>query len=218
MSLSYTTTSRPEDEPLCLAPILGKNATDFVDMSQEDGLIKLFQSLEEVPLSMLFDLREKVGVAGFRWMPRTLLWERGATISAGGGVAVRRDLRGMYATLSAIKLDLTRLPSTYNCDSVTFRFGNKVCVAWLGVNGSWLPFVSHNTVILMRQPLEKEDHFPIFGVMVAINSFSGGTTYTSWLTHVHINNFDGSRPPGPRPGAMQIQGGNYWKQAQWCIG
>lgn len=79
--LCWRSTSRLQDEPVCLASLLNRNVEDILGpkISAIQRMQKFLQSLESVPDDILFVQRPRIQETGCRWMPETFL---------GGGVGV----------------------------------------------------------------------------------------------------------------------------------
>ena len=73
-ALEYRTTSKPEDEAVCLASIMGiRNLKSIVDgATAEQRMQAMYALIGEIPASVLFH-RSKRLEAGFRWAPASLL-------------------------------------------------------------------------------------------------------------------------------------------------
>jgi hypothetical protein len=72
-NIKWRTTSRPEDEFICLANLLGRGIKDVISCSQEEKMKWLFSSLSSVPASIIFHDRPRIQENGYRWIPRTIL-------------------------------------------------------------------------------------------------------------------------------------------------
>ena len=75
--LRYRSTSRKEDEPICLASILGfdhyATAAILGETTAEARMQKLYSLIELIPASALFNRSRKLGHPYFRWAPASLL-------------------------------------------------------------------------------------------------------------------------------------------------
>jgi hypothetical protein len=72
-NMKWRTTSRLNDEFICLANLLGRNIEDVMSCSQEEKMKWLFSSLSYVPASIIFHDRPRIEEPGYRWIPRTIL-------------------------------------------------------------------------------------------------------------------------------------------------
>jgi hypothetical protein len=83
-NIKWRTTSRPEDEFICLANLLGRGIENVISCSQEEKMKWLFSSLSGVPASIIFHDRPRVQEICYRWIPRTIL-------NSGIGSQIRGD-------------------------------------------------------------------------------------------------------------------------------
>ncbi|KAI1099363.1 hypothetical protein F4804DRAFT_322111 [Jackrogersella minutella] len=79
-SLKWRTTSRPPDETLAIASLLGAHASVLVDLNPENRMIRLIQDVAQFPRNVLFLSGMKLQVPGFRWAPVSFMdAHRGST-------------------------------------------------------------------------------------------------------------------------------------------
>ena len=99
--LRYRTTSRKEDEAICLASILGFDqygtAAILNEITAAARMQKLYTLIENIPASVLFNRSRKLGNSGFRWAPASLL---GSPVDLFPGVAARCDALGLHVQFS----------------------------------------------------------------------------------------------------------------------
>ena len=73
-ALEYRTTSKIEDEALCLASILGIDTKPIANASTAEQRVRtMYILMEQVPNSILFHRSTRLDLQGFRWAPATLL-------------------------------------------------------------------------------------------------------------------------------------------------
>jgi hypothetical protein len=72
-NIRWRTTSKPEDEFICLANLLGRHIGGVISWPYEDQMKWLFSSLQGVSSSIIFHHRPRVQAAGYRWIPKSLL-------------------------------------------------------------------------------------------------------------------------------------------------
>lgn len=100
-ALKHRTTSKQEDEAICLASILGlgrKNIAVIASASTaEERMHLLYTLIEQLPASVLFH-RSKSLENGFSWAPASLLG--GLSISSFEGPAATCDAQGLHAPFS----------------------------------------------------------------------------------------------------------------------
>ncbi|KAI1113982.1 hypothetical protein F5Y14DRAFT_441560 [Nemania sp. NC0429] len=78
-SLRWRTTSRPSDETLAIASLLGSHASSLVDLKPEDRMIRLIQDIKEFPRNVLFLSGAKLQVPGFRWAMASFMASHGGS-------------------------------------------------------------------------------------------------------------------------------------------
>ena len=71
--IKWRTTSKPEDEFVCLAHLLGRRIGSVISWPYEDQMKWLFSSLRNVSSSIIFHDRPRVQATGYRWIPKSLL-------------------------------------------------------------------------------------------------------------------------------------------------
>ena len=76
-ALKHRTTSKKEDEALCLAPILGFDQGQLAaivnEHTAETRMQMMYTLMGDIPASVLFNKFAKLGHQGFRWAPASLL-------------------------------------------------------------------------------------------------------------------------------------------------
>ena len=103
-ALRYRTTSKKEDEALCIASILGFGQEQIKAIAGEDTaearMQKMYTLIEEIPASVLFNRSSrKLEQNGFGWAPASLLGS-GNYLDFCGGNAARCDDRGLHVQFS----------------------------------------------------------------------------------------------------------------------
>ena len=103
-ALRYRTTSKKEDEALCIASILGLGQEQIKAIAGEDTaearMQKMYTLIEEIPASVLFNRSSrKLEQKGFGWAPASLLGS-GNYLDFCGGNAARCDDRGLHVQFS----------------------------------------------------------------------------------------------------------------------
>ena len=102
-ALRYRTTSKKEDEALCVASILGFDQQQIKAIADEDTaearMQKMYTFIREIPASVLFNRSRKLGQKGFGWAPTTLLGS-GNYLDFFRGNAARCDERGLHVQYS----------------------------------------------------------------------------------------------------------------------
>ncbi|KAL8717187.1 MAG: hypothetical protein Q9225_005549 [Loekoesia sp. 1 TL-2023] len=102
-ALRYRTTSKKEDEALCVASILGFDQQQIKAIAGEDTaearMQKMYTLIGEIPASVLFNRSRKLGQNGFGWAPASLLGS-GNYLDFFRGNAVRCDEHGLHVQFS----------------------------------------------------------------------------------------------------------------------
>lgn len=110
-ALQYRSTSRPEDEPLCLASILGFKSGEIALIASanttEERTHLMYTLMDHVPASILFNNRKKLS-NGFRWAPASLF---GGRIMPLLGKAGRCSAQGLHVQYSGYVMP-TLLPNS----------------------------------------------------------------------------------------------------------
>ena len=102
-ALRYRTTSKKEDEALCIASILGFGQQQIKAITGEDTaearMQKMYTFIGEIPASVLFNRSRKLGQKGFGWASASLLGS-GNYLDFFDGHAARCDDRGLHVQFS----------------------------------------------------------------------------------------------------------------------
>ena len=103
LPLRWRRTSRMEDEPICIAGIIGADVKSLVDLSPTERMKKLLGSLESVPTDILFLDKPRQCQDGYRWMPLTFLG-MGKHPGTTGSQPAFPTSTGLLVTLEGLKL------------------------------------------------------------------------------------------------------------------
>ncbi|KAH6713435.1 hypothetical protein BKA61DRAFT_691343 [Leptodontidium sp. MPI-SDFR-AT-0119] len=71
--LKGRTTSRLEDEPICIANLLGLDSGPIIREKPGDRMKLLLRTIHPLPTSIIFSHGERMLESGYRWAPRTFL-------------------------------------------------------------------------------------------------------------------------------------------------
>jgi hypothetical protein len=84
-------TTKPEDEPTCLASIFGLDVAKILDLPKEQRQQAVFSSLAHVPASLVFFFGPRIQAQGCRWIPESLLEDvgRGTVLEEMGVVSLQ---------------------------------------------------------------------------------------------------------------------------------
>ena len=115
-ALQYRTTSRVEDEALCLASILGIDVKPIANATTAEQRIQtMYILMEQVPASILFHRSTRLNLEGFRWAPATLLGNKKNFTFSTRDTLARCDPHGLhvqYAGYVVTRHDTTPVPPT----------------------------------------------------------------------------------------------------------
>lgn len=111
-ALKYRSTSRLEDEPICLASILGFKSREITSIAgagtAEERTHLMYTLMDQIPASILFNRFKKLR-NGFRWAPATLLGTtKRMTLSHQAG---KCDVQGLHVQFSGYVMTRSELPS-----------------------------------------------------------------------------------------------------------
>ena len=116
-SVVYRTTSKPEDEAVCLASILGLDVQQIVSCSSAGDRMKMLMALaEEVPTDFIFCVGARMEEPGCRWMLRSFLGIDPRLLMRSSPLSIF-DGSGIHVTLPGVFLNVNRQVE----DNFTFR-------------------------------------------------------------------------------------------------
>ena len=113
-ALTYRSTSRLEDEPICLASILGFKSKEIASIAgantAEERAHLMYTLMDQIPASILFNSLKKLS-NGFRWAPASLIGATRKTILS--DKAGKCDAQGLHVQYSGYVMTRSR-PSSRN--------------------------------------------------------------------------------------------------------
>jgi hypothetical protein len=131
-NIKWRTTSRPEDEFVCLANLLGRGITKEMMLRPYSERMKwLFSSLERVSTPIIFHDRPRVELPGYRWIPLSLLNARDALQIRGDSQRVKPSPDGLRVTYPGLRLSPESKYYTSNPQSPLFIVGNDKSRAYV---------------------------------------------------------------------------------------
>ena len=96
-ALKYRTTSRQEDEAICLSSVLGLDMAKVTQLrTSQERMIAFYSQIKTIPRNLIFRNMPRLDVDGYRWAPPSFL-QQSAEIATRSAEAAR-DARGMYVT------------------------------------------------------------------------------------------------------------------------
>jgi ankyrin repeat protein len=199
LSLQYRTTSKKEDEVICLASLLGLDVGKLLQSPAEQRL-RVFYSLlgnkEKIPSSILFVDGPRLQSDGYRWAPSSFLTTSHVRVF---GLHIptppaRSGELGLYVTFPGWLLhhrDVS-LTSPFSFEDTHEHCWYAVTPADEGTGtGAWkdLGLTNSSTIALLYTPWCVAD-----GVLVAVQRSDLGVLYSKflWKVHVHRTHLDES--------------------------
>jgi hypothetical protein len=71
--LATRLTSKKEDEPICIATLLGISLDGILGAYPSNRMRELYKSMEYIPVGLLFTPGPRINRLGYKWAPRSLL-------------------------------------------------------------------------------------------------------------------------------------------------
>ena len=104
-AVKHRSTSKMEDEAIILATIIGADMREFVKVRNVDTRMSIFHTLmRDIPTDVIFADVERIGIAPFRWAPRSLLNFNIFRIQSFGPPGIC-DAQGLHATYEGFIVD-----------------------------------------------------------------------------------------------------------------
>ena len=98
-ALKYRTTSKNEDEAVCLAPLLGFEQDQIAavvdETTPEARMQKMYTMMDQIPASVIFNKLQKLEKPAFSWAPRSLLGVQNP-VDLSNRSAARCDAKGLH--------------------------------------------------------------------------------------------------------------------------
>ncbi|KAL1981334.1 hypothetical protein VTN96DRAFT_2775 [Rasamsonia emersonii] len=123
-ALQWRTTTKQEDEPVCLAVLLDLDAGRIASTAPEHRMAELLQMMKLFPAHLMFAPGRRLTQRYFRWAPSSLMPTQGFTLPPPSLLATplaMQSPRGLIATLPGLSLPLSTAPLR---DTVWFRIEN----------------------------------------------------------------------------------------------
>ena len=171
--LNGRNTSKGEDEPICIANLLGIDVQPMLEMDPETWMLSLLLTYSHlIPSGIIFGNKPRIQRPGCRWAPLSLMqpdfnWS---------GKAERVTANGIYAYYSALSFR----PSTAAGLSIHFGLidcssGTRYLVDIHGIAENEMVVMRDTTYIIIECPLGQKDQTK--GLLVDV--FGGGDGCTS---------------------------------------
>ncbi|KAI5839389.1 hypothetical protein DFP73DRAFT_634592 [Morchella snyderi] len=114
-ALRYRSTSRVEDESICLGSVLGYDLKELSETKCPNQRMALFYSyIPEIPADIIFLRKDKLEIDGYRWAPKSLLKQARSLkdLALYQKDFTTRDAEGLYVTHSGFRITDVALPTT----------------------------------------------------------------------------------------------------------
>jgi hypothetical protein len=130
-NIKWRATSRPEDEFICLANLLGRDIAEVMSFSYTDKMKWLFSSLERVSAPIIFHDRPRVEELGYRWIPKSLLNTGNALQIRGDSQRVKPSPGGLTVNYPGLLLFPDQSFYRSETHSPVFLTGNDISRAYV---------------------------------------------------------------------------------------
>lgn len=204
LPLRWRRTSRPSDEPICLAGLLGRDPKELGHLSAPQKMMKIIGSLDSVPTDILFVEAPRIQEEGSRWIPATFL-DRGTNAAAHAGCPASPSPHGLLVRLFGIFLqeqsafDIRQDFARSSGDERALRKDRKQQI-YIGVHKtiykvesvnleqdnviSWKEYCNIQLAIILKEPLAVDTPL-LLGVLVTVRQNENDTIFCRY-EHVVI--------------------------------
>ena len=170
-SLLWRTTSRAEDETLAIAGLADVNATELVSLPAHERMRTFLLRVRNLPPNIIFMSSPKLGEAGFRWAPQTLMQKGGSVAAVSGAynaVCTPAGLLAEYAAVYFSEQRVRRDVQWFLSDPTKHRIYRATVVGDLD-NSEY----SCNALLMMELPL-RPGELVVCAAVFVIGADSGG--------------------------------------------
>jgi hypothetical protein len=236
-ALAVRSTTKAEDEAICLTSILGKDVGKVLDTVKGEGMKFLLTSLKTVPGGIIFCNRPRYEEKGQRWIPKSLLRdpiantinmdETPANITPSGLVLAYPGIRwSLNPNQKSVKLNLITITAggeLYELKAPRRFFDAKVermdLVATKTYGVIW-PRLWAGKIEPGQDNLTFREAEELVAALVRIEKQKDGVDFCQLLTNLYVRRLLRSQPlrgssPSPVPNAK----GEKMSDAHvWCVG
>lgn len=203
-AVEYRSTSKKEDEAICLAPILGLEYHQLSAIMSEDTaerrIQKLYTCIEQIPASILFNGQKKLG-DGFCWAPASLIGSSTLKLRL-YGVAAKCNEYGLHVQFAGWVVtenaNQQRMKSRFLLDRIYIgEAHNPFRRAMITPDAKYNHRAVYDESIVFQQ-LFKETRTPAFiinpkdqntSVLVSVTSEIDGVIHATYLRRIRIRFF-----------------------------
>jgi hypothetical protein len=219
-AVAWRSTTKPEDEAICLASILNIKPGQFLDIDLEERIPQLLLQIRKVPTSLLFTPGEKHQVPGFSWCPRSFL-------NSHRHYSASERLEMAECTKSGLRIMLpgwgfrpSTLRPSEHCGAFSWRIQDRHRPT------SPIYFISHTFFLIEEQrnsqlailisPKEKlVGNRPTVGVCVMLLDSKDGVVYAKVVGHIAISKDSLDRAPSDGIPLFFVD--TIAETQQWCF-
>ena len=187
-ALRHRSTSRPSDEAICAAILLGVDLELILDAPNEKKMEAFWTNQNEVPTGVLWVNGSRMDVDTLRWAPKSLLDPRTWALSFPKGDAwARRTSAGLiFHGIEAVALTGCTFPDSSKAvvefidpsSQVTYYISKSDNVG----NASWADLEALWTDIALLWREQPTSEIFTAGTLVSCDSTSSGVKHARWLT------------------------------------
>lgn len=217
--MRFRNTSWIEDEPICLATLLGQDPVALLEQSTVEGRMRVLVSqMKHAPIFVLFSPLPRIDVDGFRWAPVSFKEQNlgnarspGITFSSWG--EVRSE--GLLVTLPSLRLcgrNEAKFPLVFHIDTEFHRVLAKV------IRNTGLQDVSshednNEMAIILRMDLRSLQFQSIDAALVSVRKIEEGITFAQLVAILELTLPESSNVTPWRSVRAMTESGK-----QWCVG
>jgi hypothetical protein len=239
-ALAVRSTTKAEDEALCLASILGQDVGKILDTRKQDGMKLVLLSLKTVPGTIIFCNRPRYTEKGHRWIPKSLLRDSIAITTNMVNTSARITPRGLLVTYPGIQGRLspspTPTPEPVKLSLITIAADDgelyllKAPAQFFDANVAHMELVATETygviwdslysgkIVAGQEERVFRDEEELVAALVRVEKREEGVDFCVLLTNVYVCRVLGSRA---RRGAAPVANARGERMADihvWCVG
>lgn len=231
----WRTTSKPEDEAICMAVLLGQETSPLSSLQPPERIKKIILSLSRVPSDMLFLAGTRFEEEGQRWIPTSFFNQfhmpfstdklssyssDGLNVEYNGYLFCFKDEANISPTTNVIYLliDGHQCPYCVYAPDSTWDDMDATLSDPL-VNGQkirWHNYISREMAIILR-PIPTSSDYK-FGVLVTIQRQARGTLFTRFESTVMLEQESMDQYTTQNPEYPVIRGKALPSSQKWCVG
>ena len=234
-ALKYRTTSRQEDEAICLSSVLELDMTKVTQLrTSQDRMVAFYSQIKTVPRSLIFRDMPRLDVDGYRWAPPSFL-QQSAEIAT-RTVEAARDASGMYVTgVDVLKFQSMSAPtwphqhfvmtaaSVENSKPTSWRLtiartmSGTTEAEWRKIVAEWNAFDQMVLAVGTRGAVLLNDEGG-FCTVVEVLSQKGETRFCKFVTLAKVSAEQDIRGNIGKQGLITVEMVSAESGGSWCVG